>query len=122
MSSTTTATATKKRKSDGASGASKKARVTDENAAARALVSTILKDTEGYEAPSDAREALVELAIYARSLEQAANKGGDASTKVAKTPEQIEAAAEKIRRAAASGIKKQMTVSSKWMGTLTCST
>jgi hypothetical protein len=97
----------KKRKADGSSSTSKKARVNDENAGPRALVSNILKDTKAFEAPDNARDVLIELATYARNLEQAAHTNTESAQPKAKSPEDIEAAAEKVRKAAASGIKNR---------------
>jgi len=105
-------TTTKKRKSDASSSGSKRARTNDENMSAQSLVAAILTNSKAYPIPDDeraVRQTLVDLAQYARALEQ------EVVTKPAgpapKTEEQIEAAAQKLRNAAWSGIRKQMTVS-----------
>ncbi|KAL0069155.1 hypothetical protein AAF712_003841 [Marasmius tenuissimus] len=87
---------------------------------ARLLVDAILSDASNYPIPDDedlARSSFVELAKYARSLEEKVN----ASKPKEKSPAELEVAAEKLRAAARSGIKKQMTWkppcktgSSKW--------
>ncbi|KAL0578784.1 hypothetical protein V5O48_003196 [Marasmius crinis-equi] len=91
------------------------------NKKAHLMVDAILADASNYPIPSDddlARSSLVELAKYARSLEAviAGSKPKE------KSPEELDAAAEKLRVAARSGIKKQMTWkpscktgSSKWV-------
>ncbi len=103
MSSTTI----RKRKSDTTSGAAtKKTRL---NLTADKVV-TILADSKNYPVPEDpeaSRAVFVELAQYARSLEEEIA----GSKPKARTPEQVNAAAEKLKSAARSGIKKQMTVS-----------
>ncbi|KAI0065723.1 hypothetical protein BV25DRAFT_1798013, partial [Artomyces pyxidatus] len=73
------------------------------------LVTAVLANVSKYADPSDPQalgNTVVTLAEYARELEGALANGGTAP----KTQEQLEAAAEKIRKAAASGIKSQM----KW--------
>lgn len=73
---------------------------------ARTIVDLVLEDIEGYVVPDDAdetRQLIIDLAQYARSLEES-------SKPKTKSPAQIEEAAEKLRSAARSGIKKQMTV------------
>lgn len=109
-------TATKKRKSEASSSGSKKARTTKANASAQTLVAAILADSKAYPVSDDAtvvRNSLVELAQYARALEQEVASGS--GKPAPKTKEQIEAAAEKLRNAARSGIRKQMTVSHSLM-------
>lgn len=105
MSSTTT-----KRKSTGTSGrASKKTRTENNYDATRAVVSDILADPDAYPVPEDdveIRKLLVDLAQYARALE--GQVAASAPQEVSK--EDLEAATEKIRKAAAAGIKKQMSV------------
>lgn len=100
----TTATSSKKRKADASSsGTSKKARV---STAAKELVASIVSDPSGYAFPEDeedARGALVELARYARSLEEQIQS-------TVKSPEKIQADAEKLSSAINKGIRKQMTV------------
>lgn len=107
MSSTAT-----KRKSTGTSGRpSKKTRTENNHDVTRAVVSDILADPDAYPVPEDdveIRKLLVNLAQYARALEgQVA-----ASASQEKSKENLEAATEKIRKAAAAGIKKQMSVCS----------
>ncbi|OSD07938.1 hypothetical protein PYCCODRAFT_1463207 [Trametes coccinea BRFM310] len=93
---------------------------------AASLVDAVLANPDAYPIPEkedDVRASLVELASYARSLEQviaeASKSAAAASAAIAqvaapvKTPEQLEAEAAKIARAAQSGIKKQM----KWKPT-----
>lgn len=114
MSSTTT----RKRKSDASSGAAtKKTRLI----LTADRVVDILADPKNYPVPEDpeaSRAVFVELSRYARSLEEEIA----GSKPKARTPEQVNAAAEKLKSAARSGIKKQMiwktsckTGSSKWM-------
>lgn len=92
---------------------------------AASLVDAVLANPDAYPIPEkedDVRASLVELASYARSLEQviaqASKSAAAASVAIAqvaapvKTPEQLEAEAAKIARAAQSGIKKQMKVRS----------
>lgn len=105
MSSTTT---TKKRKSDGATtAASKKAKST---AAANAqFVEGILTDASNFELPREGnatRETILQLAQYARSLEEELNSMRPKE----KSPTEVAAAATKLAAAARSGITKQMTV------------
>lgn len=99
-----------KRKSDTSAASSKRAR-TNTDATVQALIDSILASKPAYSVPDDPeqiKDALVQLAQYARSLEEELVKG---SSKTApKTQEQLEEAAEKIARMARSGITKQMTV------------
>lgn len=78
------------------------------------IVNTILADPEGYELPDgdiDTQDAMICLARYARYLEEELAKAkASAPVVVAQTPEQLQAAAEKLRRSAVSGIEKQMSV------------
>ncbi|KAH9950921.1 hypothetical protein B0H21DRAFT_776327 [Amylocystis lapponica] len=101
-----------KRKSDtGAGSSSKKAR-TNAHASAITLVNDILADPQGFPLDDDddaVRQSLVDLAQYARALEGAAASGSGSAQKAKRTPEELEEAAEKVRKAAHSGIKKQMT-------------
>lgn len=105
-----------KRKSDESTHAAKKAR-TSTHAPAQALVTAILANTSSHpisDDPVETRNSLVQLAQYARSLEEdvgRAAQGTSQSAPVQKTKEQLEEAAEKIKRTAVSGIKKQMSVS-----------
>ncbi|KAI0312279.1 hypothetical protein OF83DRAFT_1041077, partial [Amylostereum chailletii] len=115
---------TRKRKSDASTAPSKKARTSKasgsgapSNAAAQALIATVLSNTSIYadaENPQAIGNALITIATYARELENAlaagAGAGGSGSASPVKTPAQLEAAVEKIRKAAVSGIKNQM----KW--------
>ncbi|KAI0371868.1 hypothetical protein BV20DRAFT_1015858 [Pilatotrama ljubarskyi] len=117
-----------KRKADESAPApAKKARGNAAHAATVALVNSILANPKSYPISGDeqvVRKSLVDLATYARTLEQqvAALTGPAAPVassskavaqaapaKPAKTQAELEEAAEKIRRAAQSGIKKQMT-------------
>ncbi|OBZ78325.1 hypothetical protein A0H81_02263 [Grifola frondosa] len=110
-----------KRKADGGmSGAtSKKLRANSANASAMALVNAILANPNGYAIspdPNVVRKSLIDLAAYARFLEEASaisnnapGPSGGAVPQPMKTKEELEEAAEKIRKAAHSGIKKQMT-------------
>ncbi|CAL1700160.1 unnamed protein product [Somion occarium] len=103
-------TATKRKSTAGAGVASKKARTDNSHEAARALVSEILANPDAYAIPErdeDVRKILIELAEYARALE-GQNASGSAGAPP-KSKEQLEEAAEKIRRAAHAGIKKQMS-------------
>jgi hypothetical protein len=100
-----------KRKSDTSTSASKKAR-TSAHTSAQALVTAILANTNAYPISGDdseTRNTLVQLAQYTRSLEEEVAVGGS-SKPAPKTQEQLEEAAEKIEKAARSGIRKQMTV------------
>jgi len=107
-----------KRKSDAAETASrsKKMRANDAHASAVALVNAVLANPGTYEIPDDddaIRESFVELATYAKALEGVlaarAPVVGSTAQPQSKTKEQLEEEAEKIRKAANSGIKKQMT-------------
>ena len=91
---------TRKRKSDAGATASssKKARGKDTHSGAIALVTGILADPTGYAIPEDddaIRSIFVELAEYARALENQAVSGSSAATQ--KTEEQIADEAEKLR-------------------------
>lgn len=102
----------------------KRSRSNASNAAAVALVNSILANPKGYPISGNedvVRKSLVDIATYARSLEQqlagpiagSSSMGAAApvAAKPARTPAQLEEAAEKLRKAAVSGIKKQMSVS-----------
>ncbi|KAF8897927.1 hypothetical protein BD779DRAFT_409859 [Infundibulicybe gibba] len=99
-------TSTSKKRKSGASGpanTAKKARLAD----AASTVQAILADPEAFTLPDEdtVKQTLVELAFYARSLEE-----DIAGTKpVLKSSEQLDAAAVKLSTAARSGIRKQMT-------------
>ncbi|KAG1805183.1 uncharacterized protein BJ212DRAFT_1283959, partial [Suillus subaureus] len=80
------------------------------HSSAKALVKTILAHPDTYPIPDDdddIRQSLVELAQYAKELEQRVKAG---SAPKVMSADQVAAAVEKIRKAANSGIKKQMTV------------
>ena len=109
MSATTAATtATKKRKSDATTpAAAKKAKLA---AVAHAeTVESILSDVKNFElpdSPTATRKMILELAKYARTLEEEV----DATKPKALSRAELEAAAEKLAKAAKSGIRKQLTV------------
>ncbi|EJF63932.1 hypothetical protein DICSQDRAFT_153733 [Dichomitus squalens LYAD-421 SS1] len=116
----------------------KKPRANTAHAAAVALVNSILANPKSYPISGNedvVRKSLVDLASYARSLEAqlgvssapvaGSSKAKAAATAVAAKPARsqadLEVAAEKLRKAAVSGIKKQMswkpsckTGSAKW--------
>ena len=102
-----------KRKSDAAStSTAKKARI-DTHTSAKALVAAILSNAYHIDNEEDEKAALLQLAQYARSLEEQVTNttaAGAVAPKPAKTPEQLEEAADKVARAAKSGIRKQMSV------------
>ncbi|KDR84064.1 hypothetical protein GALMADRAFT_236702 [Galerina marginata CBS 339.88] len=102
-----TTTATKKRKSDtSTSSASKKAKLAV--AAHAETVENILSDAANFSLPEtsmDTRALILSLAKYARSLEEEV----DSYKPKAKSPQELEAAAEKLANVARSGIRKQMT-------------
>jgi len=82
---------------------------------AQALVTAILANTSAYPISNDeseTRNMLVQLAQYTRNLEEevASGTGAGPSTPAPKTKEQLVEAAQKIEKAARSGIRKQMTV------------
>ena len=101
----------------------KKSRGNTSHAATVALVNSILANPKGYPISGNedvVRKSLVDLASYARSLElqlsgAAAPAAGPskaaAAPKPVKSQAELEAAADKLRKAAVSGIKKQMSVS-----------
>ncbi|PPQ68301.1 hypothetical protein CVT25_001389 [Psilocybe cyanescens] len=103
----TTTTTTKKRKSDGLTpAAAKKAKLAV--AAHAETVANVLSDALNFELPGTSkatRDFILGLAQYARSLEEEV----DAYKPKAKSPEELELAAEKLANAARSGIRKQMT-------------
>ncbi|KAG2141602.1 hypothetical protein BD769DRAFT_1427394 [Suillus cothurnatus] len=102
---------TQKRKSDAEQASfSKKPRTS--HSSAKALIRTILAHPDTYPIPDedeDIRQSLVELAEYANELEQNIQQRGADSAPKAMSADQVAAAVEKIRKAANSGIKKQMT-------------
>ncbi|KAF8969374.1 hypothetical protein BDZ97DRAFT_239287 [Flammula alnicola] len=103
MSSTT---ATKRKSTATTTAAAKKAKMA---AAVHAeTVKNILADASGFDlpdTPASTRKMLLELAQYARGLEEEV----DSLKPKAKSPEELEAAAEKLANAAKSGIRKQLT-------------
>ena len=97
--------------------APKRARTSDAHAAAKALLKSILDAPESFELPENDDEIIANfelLARYTKHLEEqlstASAAPASAAATVQKTPEQLADAAEKIRKAAVAGIKKQMTV------------
>ncbi|KAI0674213.1 hypothetical protein C8Q78DRAFT_967517 [Trametes maxima] len=125
------ASGSKRKIEDGAPAPAKRSRSNAAQAATVALVNSILANPKGYPISGSediVRKSLVDLATYARSLEQQLAGGATLvagpSKAVAKPPrsqEELEEAADKLRRAAQSGIKKQMswkpsckTGSAKW--------
>jgi citrate lyase alpha subunit len=99
---------TKRKSNASTSTSAKKARIA--HTAAIESVRSILLDTSNFAIPESAdgtRRVLLELAQYARSLEEQVV----ASKPKEKTLEEVKAAAEKLCAAARSGIRKQMTVS-----------
>lgn len=105
MSSTTV---TKKRKNAASTSAASK-RVKLVAASQAQAVETILSDPTDFQIPDDSnviRATILELAEYARSLEEQV----DAMKPKAKSPKELEAAAAKLANAARSGIRKQLTV------------
>lgn len=98
-----------KRKPDAKpTAAAKKARLA--HSVAKENIESIVTDSDNFPIPESTKaiqKLLLEVALYARSLEEEIQ----ASKPKAKTKEELEAAAEKLRNAARSGIRKQMTVS-----------
>ncbi|KAG9317786.1 hypothetical protein JVU11DRAFT_2007 [Chiua virens] len=116
----------KRKASDATDGASssKKLRTTTHHDA-QSLVKAILAIPDTYPILDDAnfvRRQLVRVAEYARHLEEQAQSAPSAGpAPKSMTPEQLQAAVEKLRKAANSGIRKQMgwkpsckTGSAKW--------
>ncbi|KAM5532112.1 hypothetical protein V8D89_014205 [Ganoderma adspersum] len=121
----------------------KKSRGNTAHAATVALVNSILANPKAYPISGSedvVRKSLVNLASYARSLElqlaggagpvaSSSKAGAAAATKPARSQPDLETAAEKLRKAAVSGIKKQMsawkpsckTGSAKWVYDGVCS-
>ncbi|KAI0646220.1 hypothetical protein C8Q79DRAFT_1009877 [Trametes meyenii] len=125
------ASGSKRKIEDTTPAPAKRARSNAAQAATVALVNSILANPKGYPISGSedvVRKSLVDLATYARSLEQQLAGGAipvaGPSKAVAKPPRsqaELEEAADKLRRAAQSGIKKQMswkpsckTGSAKW--------
>lgn len=100
-------TDTKKRKADASTAPkAKKARPAAPGAT---TVKAILSDTANYHIPEsdvDIRASLVELAEYARSLEEEI----ESMKPKPLSKDEVEVAAEKLRKVVNSGIRKQMTV------------
>ena len=74
------------------------------------VVQSILTDTSNFAVPGgekETRRVILELVQYARSLEEQVS----GLKPKEKSAEEVRAAAEKLRVAARSGIRKQMTVS-----------
>ncbi|RDX54421.1 hypothetical protein OH76DRAFT_960558 [Lentinus brumalis] len=115
--------------------AAKKSRGAVTHTATAAMVDSILANPKSYLVSDNeevVRKSLVDLASYARSLEQklaesalgsavGSSKAVVVAKPAAKSPAELEEAAEKLRKAAVSGIKKQMswkpsckTGSAKW--------
>jgi hypothetical protein len=96
----------RKRKPDTASGpAAKKACI----AAGKGLVEKILADPEGYTLPTDEvemRKLVIELAQYAREAELAP------PLPKPKSPEELQAAVDRLQSTTARGIEKLMSVCS----------
>lgn len=98
-----------KRKSDASSSAPTKKARKQVSVDASDLVASILDEGENFQLPEDDEtilEPMLRLARYARSLEDAAE---DLKPKT-KSPQEIQAAAGKLRAVAVSGIQKQMSV------------
>ena len=97
----------------------KRVRTSNAHAVAKDLVADIVDASENYELPDNDDEIAVtvqQLAKYARYLEEQLELAGKVATQgssapAKKSPEELAQAAEKIKKAAAAGIKKQMTVS-----------
>ncbi|KAI0826699.1 hypothetical protein BC628DRAFT_1373770 [Trametes gibbosa] len=131
--------ATKRKADEGAPAPTKKARGNAAHSAAVAVVNSILANPKSYPISGNeeiVRKSLVDLAKYARSLEEqiaelsgsgppiagsSSSGSGNAVAKPVRSQAELEAAADKLRRAAQSGIKKQMswkpsckTGSAKW--------
>lgn len=98
-----------KRKSDAkTTAAAKKARLA--HSVAKENIESIVNDPDNFLIPESTKaiqKLLLEVALYARSIEEEIQ----ASKPKVKTKEELKAAAEKLRNAARSGIRKQMTVS-----------
>lgn len=110
-----------KRKSDvTTSSATKRQRKEDDNAHVVTLVNNILADPDDFLIPEDdteLREYILSIAQYAQYLQEKDSfsaSSSTAATLVQKSPEELEIAVEKIRKAAVAGIKKQMNVSPEY--------
>jgi len=119
--------ATKRKATDANDGASssKKSRTTT-HSDAKALMKAILANPDTYpilDDDEDMRRKFVKLAQYARDLEENVESASQAGpSPKTMTPDQLAAAVEKLRKAANSGIKKQMawkpsckTGTAKWV-------
>lgn len=94
----------------------KKSRGNTTHAATVALVNSILANPKSYPVSGSeavVRKSLVDLASYARSLELqlagAVPAAGSSKGTAARSQADLEVAAEKLRKAAVSGIKKQLS-------------
>jgi len=102
----------KKRKATDADDSTSTKKRATAHSDAQALIKAVLAKPETYpilDDPDFVRRQLVELAQYARHLEEelhSSAQGGSAPK--AMSPEQLQAAVEKLRKAANSGITKQM--------------
>ncbi|KIP10847.1 hypothetical protein PHLGIDRAFT_183747 [Phlebiopsis gigantea 11061_1 CR5-6] len=103
---------------EGSSTTRKRSRVVDPHAGAKEFVDKVIDagDSDNFTFPVDNNELFSQIhdvAQYVRSLEEqvkaANNAVADAVEAKKKSPEELEAAAEKIRKAAVAGIKKQMS-------------
>ena len=109
-----------KRKSDqsGSTSRSKKAHVDEDHSAAVNLVNAILADPDEFDIPEDdegLRTDLIALAKYARALEGRTSADGGAGASATKmSTEELASSADKIKRAAVAGIKKQMSNHGSW--------
>ena len=105
---------TKRKATDDAPSSSKKSRKSTHRDA-QALVKAVLAKPDTYPIPDDdddVRRQFVELAQYARGLEEEVQSSAQAGpAPKTMSPEQLQAAVEKLRKAANSGITKQMAVS-----------
>ena len=107
----------KRKATDGDNASSSKKQRTLAQSDAQALVKAILAQPDTYpilDDDDDVRRKLVKLARYAKDLEgelQSASQAQAGSAPKTMTPEQLAAAVEKLRKAANSGIRKQMSVS-----------
>ncbi|KAF9498787.1 hypothetical protein BDN71DRAFT_1503513 [Pleurotus eryngii] len=108
-----------KRKSDASSSAPTKKARKQVSVDASDLVASILDEDENLQLPEGDKTILEHMLRYARSLEEAAE---DLKPKT-KSPQEIQAAAGKLRAVAVSGIQKRppcKTGSSKWAYDVVC--
>ncbi|KAF8590986.1 hypothetical protein K439DRAFT_1644501 [Ramaria rubella] len=107
-----------KRGSDASNAQKPNKKARTNHSSAQSLVKSIVASPDGFVLPSspeDTRDALVDLAQYINSLESELKDVKKANEPVKKTPEELESLAEKIRRAARSGIKNCKTGTAKWV-------